>query len=225
MAKVKDREELERRLARRVGKELAGEMKQLLDYLGDPPDWNKVPQEFWDESTMGLRGAVGPIMEEIYILQAETLLDEFGGLGVDWDLVNRAAADWARAHSKDLCGKLVLRSYEDARIAVADFYEQGLTMGDLYDRLGRIYGPKRAENIAITEVTRAATEGERGIVDELSKLGIVMKEFWATENDDLVCTICGPRNEKEIGDGWTRGDGPPAHPKCRCWVNHELSGD
>ena len=73
-------------------------------------------------------------------------------------------------------------------------------------------------------MTRAATEGERGIVDELGKMGITMAEFWATENDDLVCTICGPRNEKKEGDGWTRADGPPAHPKCRCWVNHEISG-
>ena len=79
-------------------------------------------------------------MEEIYILQAETMLDEFGGLGVDWDLINRAAADWAREHARDLVGDLVKRSYEDARLAVEDFYEQGLTMGDLYNKLERITG-------------------------------------------------------------------------------------
>ena len=222
MAKVKNREELERRLARRIGKAHGEALKQLLDFLGDPPTWDDVPQDFWETSGKALRGAIGPIMEEIYLLQAETLLEEFGGIGVDWDLVNQAAADWAREHARDLVNELQTNSYEQARLAVADFYEQGLTMEDLEAKLGRIYGPTRAETIAVTEVTRAATEGERGVVDDLAQLGIKMIEFWATENDDLVCVICGPRNEKREGDGWTKSDGPPAHPKCRCWVNHEM---
>lgn len=222
MAKVSKREELERRLGRRIGKEFQRELKELLDLLGDPPDWNKVPQSFWEGSGKGLTGAIAPIMEEIYILQAETMLSELGGVGVDWGLVNQAAADWARAHARDLVNSLNTNSYEYARQAVADFYEQQLTMGDLYDKLGRAYGPLRAETIAITEVTRAATEGERGVADELGKMGIRMAEVWQTENDDLVCPICGPRHEKKENDGWTRNDGPPAHPKCRCWTNHEM---
>lgn len=222
MAKVKEREELERRLGRRIGKEHAAALKQLLDYLGDPPKWENVPPEFWEESGKALRGAIGPIMEEIYILQAETMLEGYGGLGVDWDLINQAAANWARQHARDLVGELNKRSYEQAREAVADFYEQGLTMGDLEARLGRVYGANRAETIAVTEVTRAATEGERAVVQELEKYGIRMIEIWQTENDDFVCVICGPRHDHKEGDGWTKADGPPAHPKCRCWINHEM---
>jgi intein/homing endonuclease len=47
-------------------------------------------------------------------------------------------------------------------------------------------------------------------------------EFYA--NGILVhnCPICGPLHGKPLGDGWTHADGPPRHPNCRCWVNHEL---
>jgi hypothetical protein len=76
--------------------------------------------------------------------------------------------------------------------------------------------------IAITEVTRAAAEGERATVREIAKEGIKMVEVWQTKNDEIVCTICGPRHGKKVGDGWSRNDGPPAHPRCRCWINHEF---
>jgi len=33
-----------------------------------------------------------------------------------------------------------------------------------------------------------------------------------------VCPICGPKHNREIKDGQY----PPAHPRCRCWVNHEI---
>jgi len=49
-------------------------------------------------------------------------------------------------------------------------------------------------------------------------------EVWQTRNDEIVCPICGPRHGKEEGDGWTKDDGPPAHPRCRCWTNHVLPG-
>ena len=145
MAKVKEREELERRLARRIGKVHAAALKELLDLLGDPPVWERLPQSFWEGAGRRCEGAIGPIMEEIYILQAETMLEDFGGIGVDWDLINQAAADWARAHTKDLVEGMQETSYEQARVAVADFYEQGWTMEDLETRLLRTYGPKRVE--------------------------------------------------------------------------------
>jgi SPP1 gp7 family putative phage head morphogenesis protein len=96
-------------------------------------------------------------------------------------------------------------------------------MGDLRGRLGRIYSPVRAEMIAVTEVTRAAAEGERATVREIEKEGIRMVEVWQTNNDSLVCPICGPRHGKKVGDGWSKNDGPPAHPRCRCWLTHTFT--
>jgi hypothetical protein len=78
--------------------------------------------------------------------------------------------------------------------------------------------PIRAEMIAVTEVTRAASQGEQAIARELARAGIVMTPIWNTNQDDIVCPLCGPKNGKEIEDGQF----PPRHPRCRCWVSYEL---
>jgi hypothetical protein len=141
--------------------------------------------------------------------------------GVDWDLVNEDAATWARDFGGDLVKKIDEGTRRDVGNAVGNFYSEGQTMGELTGRLGRIYSPQRAERIAITEVTRAAAEGERGIAKELAKDGVVMVEVWQTRNDSVVCEICRPRNgvEQYKGDGdayWDSSQGPPGHPNCRC---------
>jgi len=82
-----------------------------------------------------------------------------------------------------------------------------------------MFGAERAEIIAITETTRAAVEGERGVIAELEQHGIRMYPVWMTRNDELVCPICAPRNGKPIQPGnETNGEYPPAHPRCRCGV-------
>jgi hypothetical protein len=168
-------------------------------------------------------------------------------IGVDWALVNTAAADWARSYSTLLAGQINNTSRQavaaSIRNSVASFFEEGLTIGelerrlasdpdlaqlftkDVRDRLGRIYGPRRAAMIARTEVTNAAMQGEVGIVDELAKEGIHMVAIWETRNDELVCPICGPRQgiEKMKGEGaayWS--EERAAHPSCRCNIRHEF---
>ena len=142
--------------------------------------------------------------------------------GVDWDLVNEDAANWARDHGGRLVKDISKTQRRRVGNSVANFYEEGLTIGDLGNRLGSIYSPQRAEMIAITEVTRAAAEGERAIAKELAKDGIIMVEIWETRNDGMVCSICEPRQGKQQGDGWTESDGPPGHPNCRCNIRHEF---
>jgi len=142
--------------------------------------------------------------------------------GVDWDLVNKDAANWARDHGGKLVKDISTTTRRRVGNSVANFYEEGLTIGDLGNRLGSIYSPQRAEMIAITEVTRAAAEGERAIAKELAKDGIIMVEIWETRNDGIVCSICEPRQGKQQGDGWTESDGPPGHPNCRCNIRHEF---
>ena len=149
--------------------------------------------------------------------------------GVDWDLVNEDAANWARDHGGRLVKEISKTTRGRVGKEVANFYEQGQTIGELggsmtdfRDRLGNVFGPQRAEMIAITEVTRAAAEGERAIARELAKDGIIMVEIWETRNDGVVCSTCEPRQGKQQGDGWTASDGPPGHPNCRCNIRHEF---
>jgi hypothetical protein len=221
MPDIPNRDELERILARKLGGLNRRQLGKLLELMGDPPKIENVPLSFWDDAGKELAQVVTPFSERVYLESAERMLESVP-IGVDWSLVNEAASSWARQYSYELVGGINDTSRRAVGQAVANFYDQGLTMGDLRGRLGRIFSPVRADMIAQTEVTRAAAEGEREVVAEIAKEGIRMVEVWQTSNDELVCPICGPRHGKKVGDGWTRNQGPPAHPRCRCWINHEF---
>jgi len=221
MADIPNRDELERILARKLGGLSRRQMGKLLELMGDPPSLENVPLSFWDDAGMELGQAVIPFSERVYLEAAERMLEKVS-IGVDWSLVNEAASGWAQQYSYNLVSGINDTTRRAVSRAVSNFFEQGWTFGDLRQRLGNIYSPVRAEMIARTEVTRAGVEGERGVVKEIEKQGIRMVEVWQTRNDEIVCPICGPRHGKKRGDGWNANDGPPAHPRCRCWTNHEF---
>lgn len=218
---VLNRDELERRLARVLSKGLRTEMKKLLDLLGDPPDLSKVPYEYWQSGWKDIQRDVEPILVDTFISQAESLMNSVG-IGSDWARFNMIAADWARTYTYDLVTGMqgtTRRALEDLlRNNIPGYFEEGLTSKELAARLEQHFGAIRADMIAVTETTRAAVEGERAYVEELVKeTGREMIPIWLTANDDRVCVICGPKNEKPITDGQF----PPAHPRCRCGVAWE----
>ena len=219
MPDLENRDELEKQLARKLGKLQRAQLARLLELLGDPPNINNVPPEFWTEAGEELTRVVLPFSERLYLEAAEQMLASVP-IGVDWGLINEAASNWARTYAYDLIKGINENTKKAVQTAISTFFERGQTMGELRDRLSRIYSPVRAEMIAQTEVTRAAVQGELSIVRELAKQGIQMVTIWQTSNDEIVCPICGPRHDKKKGDGWN--DPPPAHPRCRCWVNHEF---
>jgi hypothetical protein len=221
MPDIPNRDELERILARKLGGLSRRQMGKLLELMGDPPSLDNVPMSFWDDAGKEMAQVVTPFSERVYLEGAERMLETVP-VGVDWSLVNESASQWARQYSYNLVSGINATTQRAVGQAVGNFYSQAWTMGDLRRKLGNIYGPVRADMIAQTEVTRAAAEGERGVVAEIGKEGIRMVEVWQTSNDEIVCPICGPRHGKKQGDGWTRNDGPPAHPRCRCWINHEF---
>lgn len=243
MPPVPNRDELERELARKLGRlfsGFAGHLLEILDQYGF--DVNRIPTSVWAGLTQEEKTILIPFLERVALESAEQLIASTN-IGVDWALVNQAAADWARSYSTLLAGQIESTSRgaiaSSIRNSIASFFEEGLSFDqltarleadpnlaklftrDVRDKLGRVYGPNRAEMIARTEVTRASVEGQRFTALEYEKLGITMVEVWQTRNDEIVCPICGPRHGKKEGDGWTRYDGPPAHPRCRCWVNRE----
>ncbi len=228
MPDIPNRDELEKKIARLLGKYNQQQLGELLEMMGNSPKMAKIPPSYWTESQQALAAELIPFSEDVYLEAAQRVLDDVP-VGVDWSLVNQNAADWA---VRDV-GRLVREITETTRKriggAVSSYFTEAETIGDLekqlsrmHDRFGGIFGPKRAEGIAVTEITRAAAEGERATVRELKKEGIEMMEVWQTNNDELVCPTCGPRHGKKENTNWTRDQGPPAHPRCRCWVNHEL---
>lgn len=225
---VINRDELERKLARVVGRDLRLELQKLLGYMGDPPQLENVPRDYWQNGWRDIQKDVEPALLETYLSQAEGLMVEIG-VGVNWDQVNLQASRWARQHTDDILNEMwrarhdmledVINRYPGVGEGVGQLFEESLTIRELKERLEPMYGPVRAEMIAVTETTRAAVEGEREIIEQLFReSGIRMRPIWQTANDELVCPLCGPRHEKEITDGVY----PPLHPRCRCGVGYEL---
>lgn len=192
--------------------------REVLDALGDPPDISKLTPEFWRGLEQRYQGALLPQLEKVFIDALEQLSSETG-FAIDWSVANQRAADWARGYTFNLVKDINTRSERLLQEAVSDFFERGLNMDDLVDKISRVYGPVRGEQIAVTEVTRAVSQGEKTLVDDLQRQGGRMVAVWNTSNDDRVCPICTPRNQKQQGDGWT--ELPPAHVKCRCWTSYE----
>jgi hypothetical protein len=68
----------------------------------------------------------------------------------------------------------------------------------------------RAVQIATTEITFFVWIANKSVIDNCKGLTLV----WVTEDDELVCPICGPLHLKPKSQ-W-RGKHMPAHPGCRC---------
>jgi len=89
------------------------------------------------------------------------------------------------------------------------------------------FGQSRAQMIGVTEVTRAYFEGNQAAARATEAEGLVKwRKTWQTNKDNLVCSLCSPLDsksvvgtDKEFPDG--AGQGPPRHPRCRCWVTYD----
>ncbi len=135
-------------------------------------------------------------------------------IGLDWDLVNVQAAEWAKFYTTDWLMGLDETTQKAVSNAVQAFVETpGMTLGDVMGRLP--FGEERAQRVAVTEITRIYAEADKLAGEELQKKfpDVQVVATWWTNADGLVCDTCRPKNGKEITDG----ESPPAHPECRCW--------
>ena len=222
-----DRESWESRLAKEASKLGKQSLDAILTALGDPPDYGALPASFWDDQGVAMSSAFTPLLQEVYLASAEAVLEE-SPVGVDWVLLNQRAVTWANQYGYDLVQGLTGTQRDLVREAVSNFFSQNMTLADLRARLEGAFGPIRADMIATTEVTRAATEGERALIDLLREQGLLFRDIWETANDERVCPICEPLDGQERGpsgyvhpDMGDTYDGPPAHPRCRCRERHQ----
>lgn len=235
MPDVPDREDLERKWAAAIGKLNRRQLRQLLDQLGDPPNVDNLPAEFWQNAGIEMQETIQPMAERLYLESAERIVN-VSPIGVDWSLVNQAAIQWADRYSFELVTGINNTSRQAVSQTVSSFFREDLTMGELRQRLGSIYGPVRADMIAQTEVTRASVEGEMATAREIENQGIRMQKVWVTNRDEIVCPICQPLNNVRANtpgvdavfvhpESGVTYDAPPAHPRCRCWINTEFTSE
>lgn len=138
--------------------------------------------------------------------------------------INTEALAWARKYGYDLVRNINQTTVDTLRTAISNFIQTpGMTIGDVMSMLP--FDADRALRVSVTEVTRAYAEGNRIAGEELQDQfpGVDVIEIWFTNNDDLVCDICGPLDGMSVAldepfDAVNDIMRPPAHPNCRCWT-------
>ncbi len=158
-------------------------------------------------------------------------------LTIDWALVHKAALEWARRYVADLVRGINETTLDMFRTAIADWIDKGGSLENLAKFIeGKLpeldipqgWSPakmrwaisqERARLIAQTETTRAFAEGS---ITRWEQAGVT-KGRWRTNNDELVCALCGRLNNVigDLREGWRDPKTgklyrPPAHPGCRC---------
>lgn len=197
-----------------------------------------IPGDFWDGEREKLFELLLPWSEAYGGDGARLAYDEvtMGG-GVDWGLVNRGVEAWARGYSYDLAKGMTENTSRYLQQVIPEWIESGEPLPKLIQRLegSGMFARTRAENVAITETTRVYAQG-----NIVGWVGAGVQEAeWRTARDELVCDICGPRHGTRMPlppslgnliqvtrDDATGGlggffdgiDHPPAHHRCRCWL-------
>jgi SPP1 gp7 family putative phage head morphogenesis protein len=175
-------------------------------------------ETFWTGEREKLFNILFPLVQDAALIGAENAISELG-IGVDWQLVNKAVKKWAKKYSGELVGGITDTTKDILQKKLADWIESGKPLGDLIKDIEPMFDAPRAKMIATTEVTKAFSEGNQA---SWKASEVVDGKKWMTAQDDLVCPICGPLSEVEAdlnGDFEGEYDGPPAHPNCRCWLS------
>lgn len=212
----------EKSIAISLAKEHQANLAKLLRLMEANPSLKTVPPSFWTGTARSYYDALEEPLRNVFLESADALYSDLP-VDADWDLVNEAAAEWSRNYSYHLVDGITATQRQVCQEKISQFWEEETTFEDLAGQLGVAFSAGNALRIAVTEVTRAATQGEFAIAARIREDNpdINLTPFWVTNNDELVCDVCGERDGEPIED---EADGPPAHPFCRCWVNHTVEG-
>ena len=223
MADFENRDKFERELKRALESLGEEQLREVMRQLGNPPDPSKLDAVFYGALSAELAAVIQPKLEAIYLDMAKQTIASTS-IGIEWGIVNQRAATWAGQYTFELVKGITENTKTALQEKIANFFKTDMTMGELRSGITPLFGSVRADMISITEVTRASVNGELAILNEIQKddPSIRMIAVWQTSHDELVCAICRPRNGKKRGDGWR--DDPPAHVRCRCWINHVFEG-
>jgi hypothetical protein len=185
-------------------------------------EWEPIAEQAIDEGRdldytalrAALIAALIPTLTNAARNRADEIQDEFQLFAPDAVLDSDVEA-WAREYAAEQADLLVgttRKLYGQARDATSDTDREQI--------LGRAFGRVRSEAISITSITDALSAGLillNAIYEREN--GVTVDEVWFTRLDERVCPICGPLHGKPKRV-WAEQfpDGPPAHPRCRCFT-------
>lgn len=247
MPDIPNRAAVEKKVAAALNTLRGEQLARLKKYLGKPPDPSKVPQKFWDEieeedkskwlllllpiAIAGAQGAAKIVGLDLDRKSAEALVLPH---------VERRAAEVARDSTKTTksqFGDLIKRLQDAAKGGDGASDGPSVRKGhdsaaeeqagdDFLDSLDGLFGPTRNEGQAVSETTGANSLGEISAVDKAREDGKVIRVWWVTAGDAGVCPTCAPLDGQEE-DLWIEKypDGPPLHPRCRCFLRIDDTGE
>jgi hypothetical protein len=173
------------------------------------------------------------IAELMLLLQDATrhginLFGQRSKIQIDWTLVNKRAAQWVREYVYDLVKDIDKTTQLLLQDAISQFVETpGMTISDAINLLP--FDEDRAQRVAVTEITRVYAKADQVAGEELKKEfpDVRVVKVWYTNNDDLVCDLCGPLNDTEVDiddvfytpESSYEDGNPPRHVNCRCWTD------
>lgn len=204
----------ERRLQRRIRQELDRQYTALDDHLMQ--QLTLPGSEYWDEAEKELREILEPELREGAYDSAQTNSDRIP-IEMNWNTVSAEVLAWSEQYGFDLVSGINDTTVQVLQRALTDYAANPTTIGELVESIKPAFSDFRAQRIAVTEVTRAYSQGMQILQGVADDRGFNMRSVWHTNKDELVCPLCGPMDGTLITDGVY----PPLHPNCRCWVTLE----
>lgn len=184
---------------------------------------------FWEAEAKRMRTALRPPIEDATLLGGNYIAERIGmpwkmpyegAMGKalneeEWVVVMAIMLDEAYQYIIQLVNALNRNSQRWLRSALESWQSSGRPLSEIKQLLLRVFGINRATSIASTEITAAFWRGG----ERIAKLsGRVKAMQWFTAMDERVCSVCGAKHGEltPLGQTFSGGLYPPAHPYCRC---------
>ena len=188
--------------------------------------------QFWIDEEAELWDEIAPLVLDVFfeaVKGGEKLLPPSVQVLLNFDTVNEAAIEYLRQYRLRNIAPIFEHTRNQTSKTIENWIRSGESLDVLKAQLSPLYGPERAERIAVTEVTTIFAEGNQ---EAWKSTGLVEENRWRTAMDDRVCEICAPLEDVVVGlgeneftteEGGLGISGPPAHTRCRCWLQPVVS--
>ena len=216
MAELAGRDKIESDFARKLSYVQAKHRHELEELMGSPPDIAKVPESFWAKVQKETEEQILAILLLIFL---GSYVQHSGEESEDSRFLAVAfAGNRAATVAKEYTVNSVQWLVGENQRWQTEFLKTG-ERPNVAERLLQIFGPNRAQRIAVTETTAAATAGGEAAVSQGP--GLSLDDIWITERDEHVCPICKPL-DRQPRSVWSLKFplGSPAHPVCRCYIQY-----